>query len=220
MAKEEPTPPRPEIVAAIQAALAEPGMLRKVVGFARKRVFVLRRFGVGVHLDADDLVHQVVVDTLSGVLTWDPDKVALLTHLCGAISGRTAKLIDRQKPAAPESLIDRAVAATLIEPRDRLAPKDRIDPVAVRGSMVELDPVGTTVWRRDAVRKVKDYLFRVAGEKGDEEVQFILMAYEQGAEGRSAIAEATGLTPAQVTNARKRLDRYIRDMPQELAEDA
>jgi len=220
LAKDEATPPRPEVVAAIQAALAEPGMLRKVVGFARKRVFLLRRFGVGIHLDADDLAHQVVVDTWSGVLTWDPDKVALLTHLCGAISGRTAKLIERHKPAAPESVIDRAVAAALVEPRDPAAPKDRVDPAAVRGSMVERDPVGTTVWRRDVLRKVKDYLIRVAGENGDEEVQYVLIAYEQGVEGRSAIAEATGLTPAQVTNARKRLDRYIRDMPAELAEDA
>jgi hypothetical protein len=174
-------------------------MLQKVLGFARKRVFLLRKFGVGVDLDADDLVNQVVVDTANGVLTWDAEKVPLSTHLCGAIKGRTAKLIQRRKPAAAEDVIDEVIA---------------------RGDAGEVDPVGVAAELRGVVRKVKDHLFRVANEKGDEDVQFLLMAYEQGVEGRSAIGEATGLTPAQVTNARKRLDRYIRDMPPGLAEDA
>lgn len=46
------------------------------------------------------------------------------------------------------------------------------------------------------------------------------MAYEEGTEGRSAIGDATGLTPNDVTNARKRLDRLVQELPSELADAA
>ena len=108
MAKDEDdeTPPGPEVLAAIQAALAEQGMLRKVFGYGRKRVFTLQKAGVGVDLEADDLVNQAIVDTVQGRLTWKPDAVALSTHPCGAIRTRTFKLMTRRKAAAPEDAID------------------------------------------------------------------------------------------------------------------
>ena len=92
----------PEVLAAIQAALAEPRTLKVVFGYARQRTFILRKAGVGVDLDQDDLVNQVIVDTVRGRLTWNPNAVALSTHLCGAIRARTSKLLTRRKPAAPE----------------------------------------------------------------------------------------------------------------------
>jgi hypothetical protein len=46
------------------------------------------------------------------------------------------------------------------------------------------------------------------------------MAYDEGIEGRSAIGDATGLSPSEVTNARKRLDRLIAELPPELVEAA
>lgn len=200
MAKDEDdeTPPGPEVLAAIQAALAEPGMLRKVFGYARKRVFTLQKAGVGVDLEADDLVNQAIVDTVQGRLTWKPDAVALSTHLCGAIRTRTFKLMTRRKAAAPEDAIDDALAER--------------EPGA--------DPTGELAERREVVRKVKEHLFRAAIAKDDEGVQLLLMAYEEGTEGRSAIGDATGLTPNDVTNARKRLDRLVQELPSELADAA
>lgn len=197
MAKGEEQPPSgPGRLDIFETALAEPGTLRKVLAYARKRVFLLRNLGVGVELDADDLVTQVVVDTADGVLSWDSAKVALSTHLCGAIRGRTSKLLTRRKPAAPEEVIDEVITAA------------------------NDDAVGDIVALREVVAKVKDYLFRLAAENGDEAVGLLLVAYDEGVEGRSAVGEATGLSPSDVTNARKRLDRYIRDMPSGLLADA
>ena len=195
--EEDETPPGPEVLAAIEAAL-EPGTLRKVFGYARKRMFLLQKAGVGVDLEADDLVNQVIVDTAQGRLTWKPDAVALSTHLCGAIRARTSKLLTRRKAAAPEDAIDDALAER--------------EPGA--------DPTGELAARREVVRNVKEHLFRAAMAKGDEGVQLLLMAYEEGTEGRSAIGDATGLTPNDVTNARKRLDRLIEELPPELADAA
>ena len=195
--EEDETPPGPEVLAAIEAAL-EPGTLRKVFGYARKRMFLLQKAGVGVDLEADDLVNQVIVDTAQGRLTWKPDAVALSTHLCGAIRARTSKLLTRRKAAAPEDAIDDALVER--------------EPGA--------DPTGELAARREVVRNVKEHLFRAAMAKGDEGVQLLLMAYEEGTEGRSAIGDATGLTPNDVTNARKRLDRLIEELPPELADAA
>ncbi len=195
---EEEQPPGPEVLAAIQAALAEPRTLKVVFGYARKRVFLLQKLGVGVDLDQDDLVNQVIVDTVRGRLTWNPEAVALSTHLCGAIRGRTSKLLTRRKPAALEEIIDKVLAER----------------------KPDADPTGELAALRDVVRKVKAHLFRVATDKGDEGVQLLLMAYEEGVEGRSAIGDATGLSPSDVTNARKRLDRLIAELPPELVEAA
>ena len=195
---EEKRPPGPDVLAAIQAALAEPRTLRVVFGYTWKRAFLLRKHGVGVDLDVDDLVNQVIVDTVCGTLTWKPDAVALSTHLCGAIRSRTWKLLNRRKPTDTEDAIDEVLAER--EP--------------------DADPTGELAARRDVVRKVKDHIFRMATEKGDEGVQLLLMAYEEGVEGRSAIADATGLSPSDVTNVRKRLGRLIEELPQELAEAA
>ena len=161
-------------------------------------MFMLQKAGVGVDLDQDDLVNQVIVDTIRGRLTWNPDGVALSTHLCGAIRGRTSKLLTRRKPAAAEDAIDDALAER--EP--------------------ESDPTGELAALRDVVSKVTDHLFRAATEKGDEAVQLLLMAYEEGVEGRSAIGDATGMTPDDVTNARKKLDRLVAKLPPELLDAA
>ncbi len=195
---EDERPPGPEVLAAIQAALAEPRTLKVVLGYARKRVFFLQKYGVGVDLDQDDLVNQVIIDTVRGHLTWKPDAVALSTHLCGAIRARTWKLLKRRRPAAPEEVIDEVLVER--EP--------------------DADPTGELAALRDVVQKVKAHLFRAATEKGDEGVQLLLMAYEEGVEGRSAIADATGLSPSDVTNARKRLERLIAELPPELVEAA
>ena len=107
---EQERPPGPEVLAAIQAALAEPRTLKVVFGYARKRAFILRKTGVGIDLEQNDLVNQVILDTVRGRLTWNPDAVALSTHLCGAIRARTSKLLTRRKPVAPEEVIDKAHA--------------------------------------------------------------------------------------------------------------
>lgn len=191
-------PPGPEVLAAIQAALDEPRTLKVVFGYARKRVFLLKKFGVGIDLDQDDLVNQVIMDTVHGRLTWNPDAAALSTHLCGAISARTSKLLTRRKPAASEAVIDK---------------------VMTKRQLVA-DPTGELAELRDVVRKVKNHLFGAATGKKDEGVQLLLMAYEDGVEGRSAIGDATGLSPNDVTNARKRLDRLIEGLPPDLVEAA
>ncbi len=158
-----------------------------VFGYARKRAFILRQAGVGVDLEQNDLVNQVIVDTVRGRLTWNPDAVALSTHLCGAIRARTSKLLTRRKPTAPEEVMDKVLAKR--EP--------------------DSDPTGQRAALREVTEKVKTHLFRAATEKGDEGVPLLLMAYDEGIEGRS-----------EVTNARKRLDRLIAELPPELVEAA
>jgi hypothetical protein len=195
---EQERPPGPTVLAAIQAALDEPRTLKVVLGYARKRVFILQKASVGVDLDPDDLVNQAIVDTVRGRLKWNTEAVALSTHLCGAIRGRTSKLLTRRKPTGPEEEIDEALSAQ--------APG--------------ADPTEELAAMREVVHKVKSRLFSAAIAKNDEAVQLLLMAYEEGLEGRSAIGDATGLSPSDVTNARKRLDGLIAKLPRELVEVA
>jgi hypothetical protein len=190
--EDDEIPPGPEALAAIEAALREPRTLRVVFAYARKRVYVLHQAGIGFEFDADDLVHQALSDTIEGKLTWSPEAVALSTHLHRAIQTRVWKLLNRRQPSEPEDSIDAAVAK-----RDS-------------------DPTGQLVERREVARKVKEHLLQAASEKNDEGVVYLLMAYEQGVEGRSALGSATGLSPAEVTNARKRLDRLVAALPAEL----
>jgi hypothetical protein len=143
---EQERPPGPEVLAAIQAELAEPRTLKVVFGYARKRAFILRQAGVGADLEQNDLVNQVIVDTVRGRLTWNPDAVALSTHLCGAIRARTSKLLTRRKPTAPEEVMDKVLAKR--EP--------------------DSDPTGQRAALREVTEKVKTHLFRAATEKGDE----------------------------------------------------
>ncbi len=194
---EKERPPGPEVLAAIQAALAEPRTLKVVFGYARRRAFLLRKFGVGIDLNQDDLVNQVIVDTVRGRLTWNPETVALSTHL------RCDFRADVEAPEPAQAC--------------GVGDGDRQGDGEAWGQRL---PTGELVALRDVVRKVKDYLFRAATVKGDEGVQFLLMAYEEGIEGRSAIGDATGLSPSDVTNARKRLDRLIAELPPELVEAA
>jgi hypothetical protein len=196
--RNEETPPGPEVLAAIEAELAEPRTLRVVFGYARKRAYAMEKAGVGIDLDGDDLAQQVILDTIRGRLTWNPDAVALSTHLCGAIRTRSFKLLRRRKAAAPEEAIDKALA-------------DR-EPDA--------DPTGELAARRQVLRKVMDHLCRAATAKGDDGVLLLLMAYEEGVEGRSAIGDATGLSPNDVTIVRKRLGRLVAEIPPELVDDA
>lgn len=187
-------PPTEEFHRVLEEALRDPKTLPIVVGYAGKRCRFLR--AVGLPGDDDilrELIQDAISDTATGVLTWDPTRCKLSDHLCGAVRHRTKGMIRHQKAFPMEALED-----------GYHGPGDRPD--------AEADAV-----RKNLSDRVLSTLFAMAEEKDDGAVQYLLMAYADGIEGRGDLADATGLSPDEVESAKKRLARLVDKLPLDLA---
>lgn len=181
----------------IDRALNDDRTLMTALGYTKK--FMLLLGNAGLPCDGarvDDLVYDAIGKTLDGTLTWDPSKVAFGTHLCGAVKSRVFKELRRAEGfrdvAFEEARGDHAEAFVVTA-----SPESQI------GIAEQLE-------------RVKGYLFEICQRRDDEPVRRLLDAYLDDVVGRSEIAERTGMSVDEVTNARKRLDRMIADLPEEL----
>lgn len=201
-------PPPAEILERLQAELADPSTLRKTFAFAWRRMRLLSAFGQPTGKEVvEELVNQAIVDTADGVLTWDPSKVRLSTHLCGAIRSRTWKQATRQPATKLEALPE----------ENARQPKGLADDRTPDGPVLELEQ---RVLDLVLVARVRVGLEQLAEERGDEHAALVLMAYDEGKVGRTDVAEATGLTVDEVTNTRKRLVRMFKELPPEVLREA
>lgn len=200
-------PPPAAVLEKIQAELADPSTFKKVFAFTWRRMRLLGAFGLENGRDVvEELVNQALLDTMEGTLTWDPAKVRLSTHLCGAIRSRTWKRATRPPTFPVDGLPDESE----LQP-EGLRAGGSPDAAAHQREQNALDAV--------LVAKVRVYLDDLAAQQNDDAVGLLLMAYDEGKTGRTDISVATGLSSEEVTNARRRLVRMLRDLPPGLLEE-
>lgn len=194
--------PSPEALDQLAAALEDHELMRKVIGYAHKRTRLLQQIA-GLpdgHDEVEELVYGSIADTATGRRSWDPARVRLEAHLCQLIKDRTSKRL-RRAGALPH---------VEVPDGDEASEGGRLSsPAEAEARLID--------WQ--LVLAVRGELLRMAEERGDEEVQLLLFAYEEGLSGRTELAEHMGVSAAAVTNARKRLDRLLKDLPADLVGD-
>lgn len=204
--------PSADVLERIHAELAEPSTLKKVYSFAWGQVKWLGRIGrlaspVGPSA-VEELVNQAIADTMDGTLTWNPQAVRLSTHLCQAIKSRTWKQGTRDPAVELSPLPDEARGKARSTP-ESLTATEAPDAPFLEHEQDQLD--------RLLASAVREHLDNLVRERNAEHVGLLLLAYDEGIEGRSDIAQATGMTVDEVTNARKRLKGMLTELPSDLA---
>lgn len=172
----------------------EPAALQRLTQFARRGAYQLALAGEPVASDEhEQILHDAIADTMSLVVTWNR-QTKMEVHLYNVIMRRISNGLRR---AAKRSRVSLEVL------------DNDEDAMASRGSEPEASLGRAQVTQR---------LYRVAHARaaGDHEVQSMLDAYYAEVSDRRAVMAWTGLTLPEVVNARRRLDRLLAGIPDEL----
>lgn len=158
----------------------------------------------GIRSTADDarsMVQDAITDTLTRVVTWEPERVGLETHLRLVLKTRSLNRMKQAKRTPHKSMEDShdgeltiAAASAAAITRPHLA--------------LEIGEVATGVMA--SVRE------RAGGDHG---VVALLDAYGEGCSERAEVLERSGMTVAAFVNARRRLDRMLAGLPEEMNEN-
>lgn len=167
-------------------------LLRKVRRYARRiSASVAEAGGIGGETYAEELVQDAITDTAAGVLTWDPSAATLESHLMSRIRsrGRDERRRALQVPhlSFDEPAEDEGESSTVLEEVEQTLcpPQHDADAEHARDRMKRLRALATA----------------------DADLQGILDAIDDGAEGKAEILAATGLSERAYRNARVRLCR-------------
>ena len=91
-------------------------MLGRLRRAARSRMrMILGPGGHVCHADVEDLVSCVIMDTLDGRLTWDPDKESLEHNLLDAVRFRVRNRYEREPTQAHEPLEEDEIDRTIVD---------------------------------------------------------------------------------------------------------
>jgi hypothetical protein len=168
-------------------------LLRKAEQFAKRRA---RKLGVvGVVVDdyyARELVQDVLGDTTTGLLRWDPCAERLEDHIMDAIATRVHHEVARARRFPHVSLDD--------------------DPAASRATLAAAD--ASLLEAREAspatVRLADNALHELWGlAEADPGVRRLLGAFASGATRKADVQSTTGMSGQDYHAARNRLDRLI-----------
>lgn len=167
--------------------------------YAKRRARGVGRAGRHVDLGyADDLVADVLADTLFGTLAWDHVTKTLHQHAEDAIRSRTRH--DRKRAVryqhhridAPSCAAEKRATYGLVEASIQ---QDRNDETAE-----------TALFATEVFTKVRELA------AGDADVLTYLDALAAGTHTRADIIESTNMTPKTFRNARDRLGRLIEQL--------
>lgn len=195
----QPFVPTEAWLEAFTCQMSEPTFYDRMWRYAKRRGQLVA-FVRDVDPDAygTELVQDIIDDTLEGRIRWDPHRVDLRKHVRDAIKSRSRHHYCRalrQKHIPLDDrrgkrLLDEQVAAA-----HRESPLEKAERVEAATEIIET--IGTHF-------------------ESDVEVRRLLAAYEQGLTSRAEILEVAGLTKLQYDAARKRLDRWLAELPQQL----
>ncbi len=186
----------PDYLNAVKRALT-PAVIERITEYAGRRADMLAAAGIrGAEgrMIAQDAMGEVILRR-----RWDQSRT-LEGHLIGLIRQRTSNRL-RQARTMPHVSLD-----------------DTRDGFAV-GEEVAATATGQAPDVRDAATKKANGVItwlkqRAAADAG---VLALLAAYELDVNKRGEIADLAGMGPRDVTNARARLDRMLRELPDPLA---
>lgn len=183
------------------AEAATPETMQVALRCAAIELERLRRFGVAVADDAEDLVQRVILATSSGSLLWRPGVVALRLHLRDGIRDLGRRL--RMQAARAMSTISLDAA-------------DEEHPVWTEAALLSDDGERDLTIRKLATRLEHELWVLAAG---DQQLLRVLKVMSGGEDSPAAIAEATGLPLRAVERARRQLRRLGRQLDHELVHD-
>jgi hypothetical protein len=166
-------------------------LLRKAERFAERRARKLRMVGVVIDDDyAGHLVQDVLGDTATGLLRWDPCGESLEDHIMDAIATRVHHEVARAKRFPHVSLDD--------------------DPAASRATLAAADAslLAACEASRATVRLADNAFHELwALAEADSGVRRLLEAHASGATRKADVQLATGMSAQDYHAARNRLDR-------------
>lgn len=170
-------------------------MLQKLTHFAKRGVSQLARAGEPVAPDEhEQIVHDAITDTLSLMVAWDR-RLKIEVHLFNVVRRRIWNGLRRAHTRAhvPLDALGAQHDAAMVS-RDG-------EPEASLGRV-----------------QVTQQLYRVVRERAaaDSAVLSILDAYQAEEYDRRAVMARTGLVVPEYVNARRRLDRLLNRLPDEL----
>lgn len=186
----------------VKAALdqLEPAAWQRLLKLARGGSLALARAGVSVaHDEHQQMLHDAITDTMALVVRWNRQK-KMEWHLYRVIVRRVSNELRRagKRPhVSYEALADgqaNGEAATDRPHHDGNAE--------------------TSLARAQVTQRL--YRAARAAAVGDRDVNALLDAYEARVSGRRAVMARTGMTLAEFVNARRRLDRLLAALPEEL----
>jgi DNA-directed RNA polymerase specialized sigma24 family protein len=192
--RRQPLPIDLEVKLAIEKL--SPAALQNLRQFAKRGAQWLANAGESVASDEhEQIVHDAITDTLSLVVAWDR-RLKMEAHLYYVIKRRISNGIRsaQKKVRVPLDALDTDDDAAMV----------------VRGGAEPEEALGRAevTWRlRRALRE------RAAG---DLELLSILDAYDAEESDRRAVMALTGLALPEFVNARRRLDRLIAGLPDDL----
>jgi hypothetical protein len=165
---------------------------RELIGqarrYAEKHVRILAR--AGVRLEALDLVHAVLGDTLAGILSWDPDRASLVAHVIQSLHGRARDMREKAQRYRHQSMDSvntiRHLDDAAIEQAER-SEREQESQALAAGLLAELK----------------------AFASGDPDVLSLLDAYADDAFTPKAVMKSTNLSKKRYRNAKLRLDRMV-----------
>ncbi len=146
---------------------------------------------------AIELVQDIIDDTLEGRIAWDPDRVTLRKHVRDAIKSRSRHHY-RRAIKQRHCALDEGGAAAL----DTMA--------ATTHRETELEKAERLRCATALLDLIRSHV------EGDADVCLLLDALEGGAYSRAEILEAVPLTTLSYDAAKKRLDRVIELLPNQL----
>ncbi len=207
-----PIPPAPDVLDRLRAELTDE-LLERVRLYARQRVNAKRVAEIAC-FDTDDEAEIMATDaatlTVLGHRTWNPC-VPLFEHLCGVV----------------RSVSSAEIAHAHLGHHDSIG---RLSLDESHGDDVALDQK-LTIFNPDRARRPKAVanfadardrvisVLRVAC-RGDHHVTELLDAYEAGCEDRAEVLDCTAMSESDYRNARRRLDRAIDALPDNIHTEA
>jgi len=209
----EPIPLSPALLSRLERELTDP-LVDRLRRFALTRVAIKRRRGVPCFEKAEDeaeiMAQDAVTLTVLGHRQWHPE-VDLYTHLWGVIRSESSKEAAHAKKFCHTS-VD---ALSMDESHGGDA---GIHADITRGGPDSWSRPGHIVSAHDANRRLLDQL-RVLSHR-EPTVAMLLDAYEAGCTTRKEVLAATQMSPGDYRNARRKLDRMIAALPDNLNEGA
>lgn len=174
-------------------------MTASVMIYAKKRAEWIQRYTKRHDtLLARELCQDAISDTFSGDVKWDPSKVPLEVHLKRTIRSRSAARVEH-----------------LIQfPEDRVGTLKLEMETKISRAMETGHSNDLTSYVDEIVAK----LYELASD--DTEVIEILECFANGKVERSDVMRATGMDKLVYHNARRRMVRFVEDLPNDLRERA
>lgn len=169
-----------------------------VIEFVRVKLAYL--FGAWCDESAEELVHDALADTYTGLVRWHPERVGLVKHL----TDRVWHVLLRKRRGAP-----RSIRLDWIAEHDPAAP-------AVERALSYDAKVGERMDEHSRERSLVAWAWCAARAAQDDLAVAYLEARLAGLDGVADIAAAMGCAPAEVKAARQRLARLRRKAPPEV----